>query len=68
MTSSDLWYRRFKRSEVDDEDLPADTAFREASFKDFFGSWLQLDQNAKVNTFDELLMKFWSLLFVANFV
>lgn len=66
MTSSNLWYRRFKRSDVDDEDLLADTAFREANFTDFFGRWLQLDQNANVNTFDDLLMKFWSLLFAAN--
>lgn len=60
MASTDLWYRRFKRSPEDDEDLLADTAFREANFKDFFGRWLQVGQNANVNTLNEILMEFWS--------
>ncbi|ERF76404.1 hypothetical protein EPUS_06962 [Endocarpon pusillum Z07020] len=59
MASTDLWYRRFKRSDEDDEDLLADTAFREANFKDFFGQWLQRGQNANVNSFDEIMMEFW---------
>ena len=60
MASTDLWYRRFKRSDEEDEDLLAGTAFREANFKDFFGRWLQTGQNANVNTLDEILMEFWS--------
>ncbi len=63
MSSTDLWYRRFKRSDEDDEDLLADAVFREANFKDFFGQWLQRDQNANVNSFDEIMMEFWSTPF-----
>lgn len=61
MASTDLWHRLFKRSDEDDEDLLADAAFREANFKDFFGQWLQRGQNANVNSFDEIMMEFWSM-------
>ncbi len=61
MTQPDLWHREFTRNEGDDVDRLADEDFLQDNFTDFFGKWLQKDQNANVLTFDALLMEFWSM-------
>jgi hypothetical protein len=60
MASSNLWHRHFTRTQEEDEDILADESFLAANFTDFFGRWLQTGRNADINTFDELLMHFWS--------
>jgi hypothetical protein len=60
MAQPNLWYREFTRREGDDVDRQVDEGFLAKFFTDFFGKWLQKDQNANVLTLDALLMEFWS--------
>jgi len=59
MAQPNLWYREFTRHAGDDLDHVADAAFLEANFTDFFGKWLQKDQNSDVLSFDALMKELW---------
>ncbi|KIW87787.1 uncharacterized protein Z519_11761 [Cladophialophora bantiana CBS 173.52] len=59
MAQPNLWYRTFTRHEGDDIDRLADPAFLNTNFIDFFGKWLQQDQNSDVLSFDALMMGLW---------
>ena len=55
-----LYHRQFTRNQGIDPDILADAAFLQANFVDFFGTWLQQDQNAAIESLDGLLSAFWS--------
>jgi hypothetical protein len=55
-----LYYRKFNRdSAFDDEDFVADNQFLAENFIDFFGTWLQEDDNAEIQSHDGIVLKFW---------
>ncbi|KAK4224652.1 hypothetical protein QBC38DRAFT_12997 [Podospora fimiseda] len=57
--AGDLFWREFTRDHSDDIDHKADAPFLTTNFVDFFGKWLQQDDNKNVVTFDDLTKVFF---------
>ena len=55
-----LYWREFIRKGQPDKDNEANEADLDTKFKDFFGKWLQQGDNASCQSFDSLVMHFWS--------
>lgn len=55
-----LYYREFTRNGLDDRDHLASQDFLNANFVDHFGKWLQMGDNASIDTFNDLITVFWS--------
>lgn len=58
-----FYWREFTRDGHSDKDHEVDQTFLDANFKDFFGKWLQQGDNASCQSFDSLVMHFWSKSF-----
>jgi hypothetical protein len=59
MIPSKIYYRTFPRTDQPDYDTEVTPEFMKEHFTDFFGGWLQRDDNAGIFTFDEILLKFY---------
>ena len=58
--SAQLWVRKFTREAGPDVAVVGTPVFIKQEFaSDFFGTWLQQGENAKIHTHDELLRVFY---------
>ncbi|KAI8660255.1 Tyrosinase-Cu-bd domain-containing protein [Fusarium keratoplasticum] len=59
--SPQLYWRKFTRDGTADQNTLADDKFLAENFTDFFGKWLRDEENSKVVTCHDLVMKFWDV-------